>query len=211
MSVALKNWSLEFPWISRSDTHGGPTLTAPDTRPSATPTHEDDIVRQVQAGDAAAFERIYEIHVRRIYALCLRMLADATLADELTQDIFVRAWEAVGSFKFQSAFGTWLHRLSVNVVLGYLRSEKNRLNRIIPVGDELDTYLGEVRHAMPETKIDVERAIAGLPQGAKEVLILHDIQGYRYREIAEMIGTAEGTIKSQLNRARRLVREALLR
>lgn len=139
------------------------------------------------------------------------MLSDATLADELTQDIFVRAWEAVGSFKFQSAFGTWLHRLGVNVVLGYLRSEKSRLNRITPVGDELETYSGEVKQAIPETKIDVERAIAGLPKGAKEVLILHDIQGYRYREIAEMIGTAEGTVKSQLSRARRLVREALLK
>ncbi len=212
MQIALNNWSLEFPWIPRSNTLREPKVTVPKKPDNATSIiDETDLVRKVQAGDSAAFEHIYEIHVRRIYGLCLRMLSDATLADELTQDIFVRAWEAVGSFKFQSAFGTWLHRLGVNVILGHLRTEKRRTAKVSPVGDQLETFAAEAMQANPETKIDVERAIAGLPKGAKEVLILHDIQGYRYREIAEMIGTAEGTVKSQLSRARRLVREALLK
>jgi RNA polymerase sigma-70 factor (ECF subfamily) len=171
---------------------------------------EDDLVRKAQGGSAAAFERLYELHVRRMYALCLRMVTSHRKAEELTQDIFVRAWEGLASFKFQSAFATWLHRLGTNVVLGHLRSERRREDRVTPAAD-LEAYEAGVRHAMPETKMDLERAIALLPEGAREVLILHDIQGYRYREIAEMTEIAEGTVKSQLNRARRLVREALLK
>jgi len=118
-------------------------------------------------------------------------------------------WEKIDTFQFRSAFGTWLHRLGVNVILGNLKSEKRRDDRTSPVTDELDLFVREVQEAMPETRLDLERAIAELPPRAKEILILHDIQGFRYREIAEMIGTAEGTVKSQLNRARRLVREAM--
>ena len=138
------------------------------------------------------------------------MVNDHRRAEELTQDIFVRAWEAISSFKFQSAFGTWLHRLGTNVVLGHLRTEKRREGKVTPT-DDLEAFETGVRQAMPETKLDLERAIATLPDGAREVLILHDIEGYRYREIAEMTEIAEGTVKSQLNRARRLVREALLK
>ena len=145
-----------------------------------------------------------------MYALCLRMVSDHRKAEELTQDIFVRAWEAMSTFRFQSAFGTWLHRLGTNVVLGHLRSEKRREGKVSTTED-LEAFETGVRQAMPETKMDLERAIASLPDGAKEVLVLHDIEGYRYREIAEMTEIAEGTVKSQLNRARRLVREALLK
>jgi RNA polymerase sigma-70 factor (ECF subfamily) len=171
---------------------------------------EDGLVRRAQAGESDAFERIYEIYVRRMYALSLRMVSDHQTAEELTQDIFVRAWEAIGSFRFQSAFGTWLHRLGTNVVLGHIRSRK-RYNEKVTAGVDLESFEGGLRQAMPETKLDLEKAIALLPDGAKEVLILHDIEGYRYREIAEMTEVAEGTVKSQLNRARRLVREALLK
>ena len=145
-----------------------------------------------------------------MYALCLRMVSDHRRAEELTQDIFVRAWEAMPTFRFQSAFGTWLHRLGTNVVLGHLRSEKRRSDKVSTT-DDLEAFGNGVRQAMPETKLDLERAIASLPDGAKQVLVLHDIEGYRYREIAEMTEIAEGTVKSQLNRARRLVREALLK
>ncbi len=166
-------------------------------------------MRKAQQGDSGAFEQLYGMHVRRVYALCLRMLSDPRAAEEVTQDVFVRAWEKLGSFRFQSAFGTWLHRLGVNVVLGTLRSDKRREKRIEGV-DDLSDFSHEVREAMPETTMDLETAIAGLPPGAKQVLILHDIEGYRYREIAEMMETAEGTVKSQLSRARKLVREALV-
>ena len=170
---------------------------------------EDDLVRRAQAGQPNAFERLYEIHVRRMYALCLRMVSDHTRAEELTQDIFVRAWERISSFQFRSAFGTWLHRLGTNVVLGELRSERSGA-KVITSGD-LESFEDGLHQAMPETKMDLERAIAQLPDGAKEVLVLHDIEGFRYREIAEMTDIAEGTVKSQLSRARRLVREALLK
>ncbi len=171
---------------------------------------DEDLVRRIQAGDGDAFGLIYEKHVRRIYALCLRMLSDPRQAEEATQDVFVRMWETVNSFQFRSAFRTWFHRLGVNVVLGYIRTAKRRSDRTWSVED-VDVFQREVREAMPETRLDLEEAIARLPAGAKEVLILHDIEGFRYREIAELIGTAEGTVKSQLSRARRLVREALAR
>jgi RNA polymerase sigma-70 factor (ECF subfamily) len=171
---------------------------------------EDDLVHRAQTGDAEAFERLYEIYVRRMYALSLRMVSDHQRAEELTQDIFIRTWETIKSFRFESAFGTWLHRLGTNVVLGHIRSQKRHENRITETPD-LEQFESGLRMAMPETKMDLEKAIAMLPRGAKEVLILHDIEGYRYREIAEMTEVAEGTVKSQLNRARRLVREALLK
>ena len=169
---------------------------------------ESDLVREAQGGSTSAFERLYWKHGRRMYALCLRMINDPERAEELLQDVFVRAWEALGSFRHESAFGTWLHRLAVNVVLKDIRDEKRRSTRV-QVTDQLESFQTEVRGAMPETKMDLEKAIARLPDGAKEVLVLHDIQGYRYREIAELIGIAEGTVKSQLSRARRLGRESL--
>lgn len=210
MALALKNLAWSIP---RALAGQATVQSEPDTRDTAGAIpliDEDELVRDAQAGDSEAFERLYEIHVRRVYALCLRMLADPRRAEEMTQDVFVRAWQALATFQFQSAFGTWLHRIGVNVVLGDLRSEKRREGKVNPVPD-LEVFVHEVRESMPETMIDLERAIAQLPDGAREVLVLHDIQGYRYREIAALIGTAEGTVKSQLHRARRLVREALIK
>lgn len=207
---AVKNGYLKLPWISASKPIGEPAVSQQETTDAIPLFDENDLVLKAQAGDAAAFERLYELNVRRMYALCIRMVTDHRRAEELTQDIFVRAWEAINSFKFQSAFGTWLHRLGTNVVLGHLRTEKRRDGKVTPT-DDLEAFETGMRQAMPETKLDLERAIAKLPDGAREVLILHDIEGYRYREIAEMTEIAEGTVKSQLNRARRLVREALLK
>ncbi|MEJ2239572.1 MAG: RNA polymerase sigma factor [Gemmatimonadales bacterium] len=205
----LENVFNESLFTFGANTASEPRLTARDELQGPPVWDEDDLVRRAQAGQSDAFERLYEIHVRRMYGLCLRMVSDHQRAEELTQDIFVRAWERVGSFKFRSAFGTWLHRLGTNVVLGNLRSEKGAEKATAP--NELDAFEHGLRQAMPETRMDLERAIALLPPGAKEVLILHDIEGYRYREIAEMVDIAEGTVKSQLSRARRLVREALLK
>ncbi len=186
------------------------SMTGLDSAETQASMSETDLVREAQAGSAEAFERLYRKHGRRVYAVCLRMVSDPGRAEELMQDAFVRAWSAIGSFQHRSAFGTWLHRLAVNVVLSDVRAEKRRSSRELLRG-ELDEFEREVGGAMPETRVDLERAIAALPSGAKEVLILHDIEGYRYREIAELIGVAEGTVKSQLSRARRLVREALER
>lgn len=205
MTSVTRSWPWGIPW-----TMGSRTIerVITDTTDAVNVT-EDQLVQKAQEGSPEAFERLYEMHLRRVYALSLRMLSDPNRAEEATQDIFVRAWEKIDTFQFRSAFGTWLHRLGVNVILGNLKSEKRRDDRTSPVTDELDLFVREVQEAMPETRLDLERAIAELPPRAKEILILHDIQGFRYREIAEMIGTAEGTVKSQLNRARRLVREAM--
>ncbi len=183
-------------------------VAVPETTGSEIELRETDIVREAQNGSGDAFERLYRKHGRRIYALCLRMVSDPDRAEELTQDVFVRAWNSLGSFQHRSAFGTWLHRLGVNVVLSDMRSHKRRSGRELLSGD-LHEYEREVVGAMPDTRMDLEAAIAQLPAGAKQVLILHDVEGYRYREIAELTGVAEGTVKSQLSRARRLVREAL--
>lgn len=206
---AVGNWPLPVPWATgeRDGDAATATVNHPDVTPL--PLDDEDLVQRAQAGETPAFERLYERHVHRIYALCLRMVTDRQRAEELTQDVFVRAWEKIPTFEFRSQFGTWLHRLGVNVILGDIRAAGRRHQRVGTVED-LSDFESEVKEAMPETRMDLERAIAALPEGAKEILILHDIEGYRYREIAELAGIAEGTVKSQLSRARRLVREALI-
>jgi RNA polymerase sigma-70 factor (ECF subfamily) len=135
------------------------------------------------------------------------MLADPVRAEEATQDAFVRAWQSLSRFEERSSFPTWLHRITVNIVLDRKRAEKRRG----PMEDVDDREIAERARVSPERTIDLERAIAGLPPGARTAFVLHDIEGYRHREIAEMTGTAEGTWKSQLHRARRLLREAMQR
>jgi RNA polymerase sigma-70 factor (ECF subfamily) len=166
------------------------------------------LVDRAQAGDARAFEVLYRRLVGRIYALCLRMARDAQRAEELTQDVFVRAWERLGSFRGESKFSTWLHRLAVNVVLQEGRSRGRRESREELTGDP-EEYLGRVREEFPGTRMDLERAIASLPEGARTVVVLRDIQGYKYEEIAQMQGVALGTVKAQIHRARKLMRERL--
>ena len=166
------------------------------------------LVVRAQAGDSRAFEFLYRRVVGRIYALCLRMARDGQRAEELTQDVFVRAWEHLSSFRGESKFTTWLHRLAVNVVLQEGRAKGRRESREELTGDPGE-YLARVREEMPGTRIDLERAIAGLPEGARTVIILRDIYGYKYDEIAKMQGVALGTVKAQIHRARKIMRERL--
>jgi len=170
-----------------------------------------DLVARAKRGDVAAFEDLYRAHVGRVYALCLRIHANPTEAEDSTQEAFVRAWKKIGSFGERAAFGTWLHRLAVNVVLDRIRSEKRRSVETVDPAGVVDGELPERARTDPAIGIDLERAIAGLPPGARTAFVLHDVEGYRHREIAEMTGTAEGTWKAQLHRARRLLREALER
>ncbi len=166
-----------------------------------------ELVRKAQAGDAEAFRLLYEEHVGRVYALCLRLERDAARAEELTQDAFVRAWEALEGFRGEAAFSTWLHRLTVNVVLSSRRSLARRARRFI----DTDDAPAPARAATPGLAVDLERALQTLPDGARTVFVLHDVEGYRHGEIATMLGVAEGTSKAQLFRARRLLREVLTR
>ena len=166
------------------------------------------LVERAQRGDGEAFEALYRRLVGRIYGLCLRMARNAQKAEELTQDVFVRAWERLGSFRGESQFTTWLHRLAVNVVLQEGRTKGRREAREELVGDPGD-YLGRVREEFPGTRIDLERAIARLPDGARKVLVLRDVYGYKYDEIASMQGVALGTVKAQIHRARKMLKEML--
>jgi RNA polymerase sigma-70 factor (ECF subfamily) len=180
-----------------------------DIPPASEVRAVDLTVRRAQQGDTAAFEQLYRDNVGRIFGLCLRLSGDSTRAEELTQDVFVRAWEKLASFQGKSAFSTWLHRLAVNVVLGDRRSESVRVHRVFAT-DEPEKYeTPSTRASDPGTAMDLERAIATLPPGARAVFVLHDVEGYKHEEIAEMHGSAVGTSKAQLHRARRLLREAL--
>lgn len=168
----------------------------------------ESLIRRAQAGDTAAFERLYRTNVGRVYAVCLRLAADPVRAEELTQDAFVRAWEKLGSFRGDAAFSTWLHRIAVNAFLMSARTDSRRAARLRIVGDPVDVGGGGAV-PVPETGIDLERAIGGLPDGARTVFVLYDIEGYRHEEIAQLMNIAPGTSKSQLHRARKLLREAL--
>ncbi len=168
----------------------------------------DDSVARARAGDKSAFEGLYRAHAGRVYAVCLRMSGDAGRAEELTQDAFVRAWRAIDSFRGESEFGSWLHRIAVNVALADHRAAGRRERRVMPVAEPPDGYVAPVDTALA---VDLERAVAALPPGARAVFVLHDVEGYAHQEIGHMMGVAEGTSKAQLHRARRLLREGLTR
>lgn len=165
-------------------------------------------MRRSQAGDASAFEALYRGHVGKVYALCLRLSGDAQEATEMTQDVFVQAWRGLAGFRGDAAFGTWLHRLAFNAVRQSQRSAARRRSRF-QMREDLVAEAPAKALAPAEERIDLERAIASLPPRARNALILHDIHGYRCREVAEITGTAVGTIQAHLHRARRLLKEVL--
>jgi RNA polymerase sigma factor (sigma-70 family) len=174
---------------------------------SATETRQ---VEKAVAGDRHAFEQLYHSHCDRIYALCWRMCGgDKSVAEDMLQDAFIRAWNKLHLFKGDSKFGTWLHRLTVNVILSDKRIRVRRLQREQQLGEGIErTMVGE-RDVSAGLRKDLEAAIAGLPERARTVLVLYDIEGYRHAEISEMTGMAIGSSKAQLHRARKLVRKAL--
>lgn len=169
-----------------------------------------DLVRRAQSGDDDAFAELYRQQVGRVHALCLRLAGDAVRAEELTQDVFIRAWQKLGTFRGESALTSWLHRIAVNIALTGHRSDGRR-SAWLTVSDEVPEGEGDTTLPIPGADIDMERAIATLPPAARAVFVLHDIEGYRHDEIAQITGTAVGTSKAHLFRARRLLREALER
>ena len=181
----------------------------------------DSDVALAASGDRQAFERLYRQHVNRVFSLCARMVGDRLRAEELTQDVFVRAWEKLRLFRGESAFGTWLHRLTVNVVLNARKSDGRRQARFEESDDEAgggvdamatSSVCGVVGMPLPPGELlDLEAAMTRLPPGAKRVFVLHDVEGYKHEEIAELLGVTTGATKAQLHRARLLLREALNR
>ena len=180
------------------------------TTPTAPPQSDAALAA---AGDRKAFERLYRANVDRVFSVCARMVGDRSRAEDLTQDVFVRAWEKLGTFRGDSQFSTWLHRLAVNVVLNDREAEGRRRNRHDAGIEDMDSLAFHDVHPLPAPglSLDLEQAIASLPPGAKKVFVLHDVEGYTHEEIGEILGVTSGGCKAQLHRARMLLRRMLTR
>lgn len=166
-----------------------------------------DLVRRSQEGDLEAFEKLYRLHAGRVLGLCLRMMGDRDRAEELTQEVFVRVWEKLGTYRKRSAFSSWLHRVTVNTVLSHFRASKR--DRGATSLDDVSESAEPRRREKPGDGIDLERAIASLPPRARLVFVLYDIQGHRHEEVASMMGISVGASKAHLHRARAILRELL--
>jgi RNA polymerase sigma-70 factor (ECF subfamily) len=177
--------------------------------PAGEAEQEWALVERAQRGDLEAFEALYRQSVRRVYAVCVRLAGEPSRAEDLVQEVFVRAWRKLGSFRGESRFSTWLHPLAVNVALGEKRRWGRRELRELPSDDPAVPDRG-ASPTSPGERLDLERAIAKLPNGARSVFVLHDVEGYRHEEIAALTGVTVGTSKAQLHRARRLLRERLV-
>jgi RNA polymerase sigma-70 factor (ECF subfamily) len=169
---------------------------------------ERDDAASAARGDAPAFERLYRMHCARIHSLARRMAGEER-APDLTQEIFLRAWERLGTFRGDAAFGTWLHRLAINWILSRRASWSTERSRV--TGGEAELARQSARPSRPEARIDFEAAIARLPEGARLIFVLHDVEGYKHEEIAAGLGIHSGTSKAQLHRARMLLRRHLER
>ena len=165
-----------------------------------------DPVAQAAAGDVRAFEQLYRTHLPRVYSLVRRMGGGRDV-DELTQDVFVRVWQKLGTFRGDSAFTTWLHRLTVNVVIERFRSDATRRQRLRD-GEDVFELLPAPRHS-GDLAMDFETAMLRLPDGAREIFVLHDVEGYKHHEIASLLDISPGTSKAQLHRARMMLRKHL--
>jgi len=175
-----------------------PPRRAADTADAAI----DAAVRRAQAGDVDAFGIVYRIHAPAVHALCRRMLGNDEDAREMVQDVFVRAWERLASFRGESALRTWLHRLGVNLILERLRAARREAMRFVDDPGDVPAG-GSTLDRRLDAQIDVAAALDRLPNGSRTVLVLHDIEGYSHEEIAALTGIAPGTSRAQLWRARR--------
>jgi RNA polymerase sigma-70 factor, ECF subfamily len=179
--------------------------------PAGAQSHSTDGDRadatRAAAGDVRAYERLYRTHLSKTYSLVRRMVGPDD-ADELTQDVFVRVWQKLGSFRGDSAFGTWLHRLAVNVVLEWMRSRRHEKLRHQGDPDAVFQTMSGMP-SRPDVTLDFEAAMAQLPEGARDVFVLHDVEGHTHLEIGSLLEISPGTSKAQLHRARMLMRRFL--
>lgn len=190
---------------------------ASSSRQSTKPLTEADAIRLAQAGDAAAFEFLYQLHGRRVYALCLRMLNNPADAEDLMQEAFLQLFRKIGTFRGESAFSTWLHRMTVNVVLMRLRKKSlpvASLEETTEPDDETggprkDIGAPDLRLSGAVDRVNLERSVEKLPPGYRTVFVLHDVQGYEHNEIADIMGCSVGNSKSQLHKARTRLRQLL--
>lgn len=186
----------------------GDSLAPPRLAANTTDSAVEDAVRRAQAGDVDAFGMVYRVHAPAIHALCRRMLGNDEDAREMVQDVFVRAWEKLASFRGESALRTWLHRLGVNLILERLRATRRDALRFADDPGDLPAAGGTLDRRL-DAEIDLAAALDRLPNGSRMVLVLHDIEGYSHEEIAAMTGIAPGTARAQLWRARRALMRVL--
>jgi len=171
-----------------------------------------DLTKAAASGDMMAFEELYQRHHRRVYSICLRMLQNASEAEDLTQDVFIQLYRKVGSFRGDSAFTTWLHRLTVNQVLMHFRKRNVKFEKTTEEGETpIQIVPGtESPFKMPIVdRIAIDSAIAQLPEGYKNVFVLHDVEGFEHEEVARILGCSVSTSKSQLHKARLKMRKLL--
>jgi len=181
--------------------------------------NERALVAQAQRGKAAAFERLYLAHQRRVFHLCYRMVNDWSRAEELTQDTFLQVYRKLQSFRFESAFSTWIHRIAVNIVLMHLRQNRALIDEVAyesSAADDADSVFTYESIGRCDERLDhaadrviLEDAIGRLPEGYRVIFLLHDVEGYEHHEIAELLGCSVGNTKSQLHKARLKIRRYL--
>jgi RNA polymerase sigma-70 factor (ECF subfamily) len=193
-----------------------PNVLAPPPQ-SAKQVTEAEAIRLAQAGDAAAFEFLYQLHSRRVYALCLRMVNNPADAEDFMQEAFLQLFRKIGTFRGESAFSTWLHRMTVNVVLMRLRKKSLPVTSLEETtepdeetgGPRKDIGAADLRLSGAVDRVNLERSVEKLPPGYRTVFVLHDVQGYEHNEIAGIMGCSVGNSKSQLHKARTRLRDLL--
>jgi RNA polymerase sigma-70 factor (ECF subfamily) len=171
------------------------------------------LVERCRRGDLAAFEELYRAHAGKLFSVACRLLGNATDAEDLLQEIFLSAHRKLEGFRGESALGTWLYRLATNHCLDHLRSRAARMNQVTDALDDEPSQANSASRGLAEqtvTKMDLERALARLPEGCRAAFVLHDVEGLEHREVAEALGIAEGTSKSQVHKARQRLRALLL-
>jgi RNA polymerase sigma-70 factor (ECF subfamily) len=168
-----------------------------------------DLIARCQAGDVEAFEALYRQHAARLYTLACRMAGSPEDGEDLLQEIFLQVYRKLGSFKGDSAVGTWLYRLALNHCLDYVRSRQAKMSKLTETLDADTSFEPTARRETPIARLDLERAIEHLPEGCREAFVLHDVEGFDHKEVGKLLGIAEGTSKSQVFKARMKLRASL--
>ncbi len=206
--------TLDYPILQNSEVAALNDKAAKTETVDVTTLSDYDLTQASSKGDMVAFEEVYNRHHRRVYAICLRMLKNTNEAEDLTQDVFIQLHRKIGSFRGDSAFTTWLHRLTVNQVLMHFRKRTVKFEKTTEEGDTPVQIVrgSEKPNKMPVVdKIAIQNAIKQLPNGYRNVFILHDMEGFEHEEVARILGCSVGTSKSQLHKARLKLRKLLKR
>ncbi|CAN5582984.1 RNA polymerase sigma factor SigM [soil metagenome] len=204
--------TLNFPVWQSEASNASTADTKAKSKVDISSATDFELTQLAAVGDMVAFEEVYQRHHRRVYSICLRMLQNAYEAEDLTQDVFIQLYRKIGSFRGDSAFTTWLHRMTVNQVLMHFRKRNVKYEKVTDEGetpDQIVTGTADPERMRVVDKIALENAIDQLPDGYKNVFVLHDVEGFEHEEVARILGCSVGTSKSQLHKARLKLRKLL--